>query len=134
MPMPFPTVKDGVYSVIFDCYSISPEESAALNEKAQKGEMTEEDAGRVLGAMHTLLFVFEIDGGRLFPVKRRPFSRRGRRRAEYRTANRASRHYAGSPVCCWTEPCIRTGKDASAGGVFVGTFMEKLAFACSLAD
>ena len=64
MPSPFPSVKDGVYSMTFTYYAISQEESDALNEKNKTGGLSAEDTAKVLNAMGTLLIVIGIDGDR----------------------------------------------------------------------
>ncbi len=64
MPSPFPTVKDGIYTMIFDYYAFSKEESDALNEKTENRGLSSEDTAKILDAMGTLLIVFGIDGDR----------------------------------------------------------------------
>ena len=64
MPNPFPAVKDGIYTMMFDYYAFSKEESDALNEKTKNGGLSAEDTAKILDAMGTLLIVFGIDGDR----------------------------------------------------------------------
>ena len=64
MPNPFPVVKDGIYTMMFDYYAFSKEESDALNEKTKNGGLSAEDTAKILDAMGTLLIVFGIDGDR----------------------------------------------------------------------
>ena len=64
LPNPYPSVKDGVYTMVFNYYAFSKAESDAYNEKTKKGELSAEDTARILDAMGTLLVVIGIDGGR----------------------------------------------------------------------
>ena len=64
LPNPFPTVKDGIYSMMFNYYAFSKEESDAFNEKTKNGGLSAEDTARILDAMGTLLIVIGIDGNR----------------------------------------------------------------------
>ena len=59
-----PTVRDGIYSMTFNYYAFSKEESDAFNEKTKNGGLSAEDTARILDAMGTLLIVFGIDGDR----------------------------------------------------------------------
>ena len=61
LPNPFPTVKDGIYSMIFNYYAFSKEESDAFNEKTKNGGLSAEDTAKILDAMGTLLVVIGID-------------------------------------------------------------------------
>ena len=64
MPGLFPTVKDGIYTMMFDYYAFSKEESDAYNEKVKNGGLSAEDTARILDAKVTLLVVIGIDGDR----------------------------------------------------------------------
>ena len=64
MPNPFPAVKDGIYTMMFNYYAFPKEESDALNEKTKNGGLSAEDTAKVLNAMGTLLIVFGIDEDR----------------------------------------------------------------------
>ena len=64
MPNPLPAEKDGIYSMTFNYYSFSKEDSDAYNEKAKNGGLSAEDTARILEAQSTLLLVLAIDGGR----------------------------------------------------------------------
>ena len=64
LPFPYPTVKDGIYTMMFNYYAFSKEESDAYNEKTKNGGLSEEDTARILSAQGTLLVVLGIDGGR----------------------------------------------------------------------
>ena len=64
LPNPFPTVKDGIYSMMFNYYAFSKEESDAFNEKTKNGGLSAEDTAKILDAMGTLLIVIGIDGNR----------------------------------------------------------------------
>ena len=64
LPNPYPTVKDGIYSMLFNYYAFSKEESDAFNEKTKNGGLSAEDTARILDAMGNLLIVMGIDGDR----------------------------------------------------------------------
>ena len=64
LPNPYPSVKDGIYTMVFNYYAFSQEESDAFNEKTKKGGLSAEDTARILNSMGTLLVVIGIDGGR----------------------------------------------------------------------
>ena len=64
MPNFFPAVKNGVYTMMFNYYAISKEESDAFNEKTKNGGLSAEDTAKILDAMGTLLVVIGIDGNR----------------------------------------------------------------------
>ena len=64
LPNPYPQAKDGIYTMMFNYYAFSKEESDAYNEKTKNGELTAEDTTRILNAMGTLLIVLGIDGNR----------------------------------------------------------------------
>ena len=64
MPNFFPAVKNGVYTMMFNYYAISKEESDAFNEKTKNGGLSAEDTAKILDAMGTLLVVIGIDGDR----------------------------------------------------------------------
>ena len=64
LPYPYPTEKDGIYTMMFNYYAFSKEDSDAFNEKTKNGGLSEEDTARILDAQGTLLFVMGIDGGR----------------------------------------------------------------------
>ena len=64
LPNPYPTVKDGIYSMLFNYYAFSKEESDAFNEKTKNGGLSAEDTARILDAMGNLLIVVGIDGDR----------------------------------------------------------------------
>ena len=64
LPNPFPVVKDGVYTMVFNYYAFSKEESDAYNEKTKNGGLSAEDTARIIDAMGTLLVVIGIDGNR----------------------------------------------------------------------
>ena len=64
LPNPYPTVKDGIYSMLFNYYAFSKIESDAFNEKTKNGGLSAEDTARILDAMGTLLLVMGIDGDR----------------------------------------------------------------------
>ena len=64
LPNPYPVVKDGIYTMMFNYYAFSKAESDAFNEKTKKGDLSAEDTARILNAMGTLLIVMGIDGDR----------------------------------------------------------------------
>ena len=64
LPNPYPTVKDGIYSMLFNYYAFSKEESDAFNEKTKNEGLSAEDTARILDAMGNLLIVVGIDGDR----------------------------------------------------------------------
>lgn len=64
LPNPYPQAKDGIYTMMFNYYAFTKEESDAYNEKTKNGELTAEDTTRILNAMGTLLIVLGIDGNR----------------------------------------------------------------------
>ena len=64
IPNPYPSVTDGVYTMIFNYYAFSKAESDVYNEKTRNGGLSAEDTARILDAMGTLLIVLGIDGGR----------------------------------------------------------------------
>ena len=64
MPNPYPMVKDGIYTMMFNYYAFSKEESDAYNEKTKNGGLSAEDTARILNAMGTLLIVIGIDQDR----------------------------------------------------------------------
>ena len=64
MPNPFPSVRDGIYTMMFNYYTFSKEESDAFNEKTKNGGLSAEDTAKILDAMGTLLIVIGIDGNR----------------------------------------------------------------------
>ena len=64
MPSPFPVVKDGIYTMMFDYYAFPKEESDALNEQTKNGGLSAEDTAKILDARGTLLVVIGIDGDR----------------------------------------------------------------------
>ena len=64
LPNPYPTVKDGIYSMLINYYAFSKEESDAFNEKTKNGGLSAEDTARILDAMGNLLIVMGIDGDR----------------------------------------------------------------------
>ena len=64
LPNPYPTVKEGIYSMLFNYYAFSKEESDAFNEKTKNGGLSAEDTARILDAMGNLLIVMGIDGDR----------------------------------------------------------------------
>ena len=64
IPSPYPVVKDGIYTMMFNYYAFSKAESDAFNEKTKNGGLSAEDTARILDAMGTLLIVIGIDGDR----------------------------------------------------------------------
>ena len=64
MPSPYPVVKDGIYTMMFNYYAFSKAESDAFNEKTKNGGLSAEDTARIIDAMGTLLIVIGIDGDR----------------------------------------------------------------------
>ncbi len=64
LPNPSPTVHDGIYTMMFNYYAFSKEESDVFNEKTKNGGLSAEDTARILDAMGTLLIVIGIDGDR----------------------------------------------------------------------
>ena len=63
-PSPYPVVKDGIYTMMFNYYAFSKAESDAFNEKTKNGGLSAEDTARIIDAMGTLLIVIGIDGDR----------------------------------------------------------------------
>lgn len=64
LPFPFPTVKDGIYQMMFNYYAFSKAESDEFNEKAKAGGLSPEDTARILNAQGVLMVVLGIDGNR----------------------------------------------------------------------
>ena len=64
LPFPYPTVKDGIYQMMFNYYAFSKAESDEFNEKAKAGGLSPEDTARILNAQGVLMVVLGIDGNR----------------------------------------------------------------------
>ena len=64
LPGPTPTVKEGIYTLIFNYCAFTKEESDAYNEKTKNGGLSAEDASKILDAMGALLIVMGIDKDR----------------------------------------------------------------------
>ena len=64
MPFPYPMVQEGIYTMMFNYYAFSKEDSDAYNEKVKNGGLSEEDTARIMNAQGTMLIVLGIDGNR----------------------------------------------------------------------